>query len=513
MKKITRILSLVVALALVVMSVSVTAVSTAADETTYTLSIENATQGTTYSAYQIFAGTVSDGKLTGITTGVDLTSLSDLITALKSAFTTTNISALSSTSTAAEVAAAINNDIAATADKETLVNVLRSVVDDSAKYTATASADGDVTISSVEGGYYLIVTNTSDSTGVALLVASNTTIDPKTSTTSTVKKDVTGSDYGVEADTSEEVSFTVTVTLPDNLYLYTDGYAIKLVDTLTNLTFDKLTSVTLYASGSTSGTDVKDSFTAENTTAEGAASNEETISGTLAADYCITTYNSGTVVFVYTAKVESDAYTYDGTTNSVILYYGNDPDDTTSLVDDDDADESGEVTVYEYTLVINKTDATTDETLNGAVFALVADGDDVDDDDNYIYATSSDGATTYDSADATSSVSTFYFIGLDTNISYTLIEVETPSGYTAINNQTIAVGEASSDGSIEIKLGDTAATATTTAGVYELTVTNSSSSGLPETGGMGTKIFYTLGGILVVGAGVLLIVKRRMRTA
>ncbi|MCD8157632.1 MAG: LPXTG cell wall anchor domain-containing protein [Clostridiales bacterium] len=28
---------------------------------------------------------------------------------------------------------------------------------------------------------------------------------------------------------------------------------------------------------------------------------------------------------------------------------------------------------------------------------------------------------------------------------------------------------------------------------------------------MGTKIFYTLGGLLAVGAGILLIVKRRMR--
>ena len=33
---------------------------------------------------------------------------------------------------------------------------------------------------------------------------------------------------------------------------------------------------------------------------------------------------------------------------------------------------------------------------------------------------------------------------------------------------------------------------------------------LPEAGGIGTTIFYILGGILVVGAAVLLITKRRM---
>lgn len=34
---------------------------------------------------------------------------------------------------------------------------------------------------------------------------------------------------------------------------------------------------------------------------------------------------------------------------------------------------------------------------------------------------------------------------------------------------------------------------------------------LPHTGGMGTTIFYVVGGLLVVGAGVLLIVKKRMK--
>ena len=36
---------------------------------------------------------------------------------------------------------------------------------------------------------------------------------------------------------------------------------------------------------------------------------------------------------------------------------------------------------------------------------------------------------------------------------------------------------------------------------------------LPGTGGIGTTIFYTVGGVLAVGAAVLLIVRRRMRRA
>ena len=44
-------------------------------------------------------------------------------------------------------------------------------------------------------------------------------------------------------------------------------------------------------------------------------------------------------------------------------------------------------------------------------------------------------------------------------------------------------------------------------------VENKSGSELPETGGMGTTIFYVLGSILVLGAAVLLITKKRMNAA
>lgn len=43
-----------------------------------------------------------------------------------------------------------------------------------------------------------------------------------------------------------------------------------------------------------------------------------------------------------------------------------------------------------------------------------------------------------------------------------------------------------------------------------LQIINKAGSLLPSTGGMGTTIFYVIGGILVIGAGVLLITKRRM---
>ena len=41
-------------------------------------------------------------------------------------------------------------------------------------------------------------------------------------------------------------------------------------------------------------------------------------------------------------------------------------------------------------------------------------------------------------------------------------------------------------------------------------VVNKAGTELPSTGGMGTTIFYVLGAVLVVGAGVLLVTKKRM---
>lgn len=41
-------------------------------------------------------------------------------------------------------------------------------------------------------------------------------------------------------------------------------------------------------------------------------------------------------------------------------------------------------------------------------------------------------------------------------------------------------------------------------------IVNNSGATLPETGGIGTTIFYAAGALLVVGAGVLLVTKKRM---
>jgi len=46
-----------------------------------------------------------------------------------------------------------------------------------------------------------------------------------------------------------------------------------------------------------------------------------------------------------------------------------------------------------------------------------------------------------------------------------------------------------------------------------ITVKNQAGTTLPETGGIGTTLFYVIGALLVVGAGVLLVTKKRMGKA
>ena len=48
---------------------------------------------------------------------------------------------------------------------------------------------------------------------------------------------------------------------------------------------------------------------------------------------------------------------------------------------------------------------------------------------------------------------------------------------------------------------------------YNILVDTSSGATLPETGGMGTTMFYLFGAVLLLGAAVLLVTKRRMNMA
>lgn len=107
------------------------------------------------------------------------------------------------------------------------------------------------------------------------------------------------------------------------------------------------------------------------------------------------------------------------------------------------------------------------------------------------------------------------FTGLNAG-TYTLSETKTPSGYNTMSDITFTIsatqsGSSNVEGSSITWSSDNATIVLDgTNGVFDTTIENLPGTVLPSTGGMGTTLFYVLGSILVLGAGVLLVSKKRM---
>ena len=129
--------------------------------------------------------------------------------------------------------------------------------------------------------------------------------------------------------------------------------------------------------------------------------------------------------------------------------------------------------------------------------------------------------TTYVDADVSIEMTT----GKDGKISfkdlgageYTLTETVTPEGFNTLEPITIVI---SFRGPEVVNTGDEPgfwgmtwngeSVTPNDNGIFAQDVINQSGSLLPSTGGIGTTIFYVVGGILVIGAGILLVAKKRM---
>ena len=131
--------------------------------------------------------------------------------------------------------------------------------------------------------------------------------------------------------------------------------------------------------------------------------------------------------------------------------------------------------------------------------------------DTNTYRVAKDGETGTVTEITTDATGKFTIQGLDAD-TYYLTETVAPAGY----NMLVAPIKIMIDNNGNV----TYATKTTAAGGYGSAVAADASLGikvlnqtgmeLPSTGGMGTTLFYILGSVLVLGAGVLLVVKKRM---
>jgi LPXTG-motif cell wall-anchored protein len=102
---------------------------------------------------------------------------------------------------------------------------------------------------------------------------------------------------------------------------------------------------------------------------------------------------------------------------------------------------------------------------------------------------------------------------------YEIVETEAPYGYNDLTNHiSVKVSftyNSTAGATWSYAFDDSGNTSyssasTPSTGIGEKKIENKKGTTLPSTGGMGTKLFYLLGSILLIGASVLLISKRRM---
>ena len=459
----------------------------------------------TYDVYQIFTGDLHEGVLSNIKWGKNGTSTEG------TAVDQTTLAAL----------AAVNGK----SDTEKLTEIQKYVKLDSEKF-GTVSNGNSLTVPT---GYYLIKDNGPVNDGEAyslyvVQVVGPTTISPKVGTTTSDKKvkdtndsaanSTTNWQDSADYDIGDAVPFKLSATIAQDYANYTHGYKLTFHDKEdTGLTFNA-SSVKVYVDGAeiTSGFTVVTENLGDDCTFEVRFANLKDIASVKA----------GSVISVeYTSTLNNQAVIGSaGNKNTSHVTYTNNPND-------EQAGENGEtpkdvVIVFTYQTIVNKVaknpayDASKDTgktgtdsdgntefiPLKGAGFTL--------------YKKNASGA--YEAVGSElkgEDMTTFTWSGLDDG-DYKLVETTTPSGYNTIPDiefTITATHDVTSDNPTLISLsGGDKFTGVISTGVVSANIENQSGAQLPSTGGIGTTIFYVLGSVLVIGAAVLLVTKKRMST-
>lgn len=446
----------------------------------YDITINNGGSGT-YESYQIFTGDLS----------TDETTLSNIkwgngITAAGKAALQTKYSA----SSAAEIAKKLG-DKAVDADE---------FAKEAGKYLQNAGG-----LTGLAAGYYLVQNKTVGDheayTNYILKVVKNVTVEPKTDTPTVEKKvkdtnDTTGETTwqdSADYDFDDDVPFQLTATLPNNFATY-DEYYLEFADTLSSgLTYNKDAKVFLVNGGDE--TDITSSFTIAEDGSSFKINNLKSISGVTA---------SSKIVVRYTAKLNSSAVIGSaGNPNTVKLIYSNNPNATGTGETPEDT-----VVVFTYKVIVNKVDQNS-EPLSGAGFTLYKKVHDTSKTEGYRWDAVGDEIT---------GGTTFTFSGIDDG-DYKLVETTTPNGYNTIDDIFFTVSAVHDPTANEPKLTDLSGvdstgkitfTSNTSEGSLTAPVPNTKGSILPSTGGMGTRIMYVLGAVLILIAGVLIVTKKRV---
>ena len=104
---------------------------------------------------------------------------------------------------------------------------------------------------------------------------------------------------------------------------------------------------------------------------------------------------------------------------------------------------------------------------------------------------------------------TLNFEGLGAG-TYVIKETVVPDGYTKAQDVTVVITFDNETQTFTATVNNEEAAADATTNLFPVDVINVAGNTLPSTGGIGTTIFYVVGALLVLGAGVVLITRRRM---
>lgn len=207
-----------------------------------------------------------------------------------------------------------------------------------------------------------------------------------------------------------------------------------------------------------------------------------------------------TIIVTYSATLNNKAVigkNENTNTNKTLLSYG-DSQKTTEVTTNT---KTFEMNVFKYTE--NKTDKTKKDGLADAVFTLKKDGETntinfvkekTDETNGDVYRV----AKTGDANITTNKSGKFTIKGLSAG-TYKLEETKQPAGYNKLKNPVTVVID--NDGNVKVD----------DANADPVEVENKTGTVLPSTGGAGTTMIYLIGGALVLGSGVVLATKRRVK--
>lgn len=360
-----------------------------------------------------------------------------------------------------------------------------------------------VTYSGLDLGYYLV--DSSMGTLCALTTTNPTVEINEKNTAPTVEKKVGSSAKNVNSDKNtasigDTVYFQTTITAQQGAQNYV------LHDKMTEgLTFDK-NSVIVSLHNKATNTDKTlgtDTYNVETTNLED-TDPKCTFHINFTQPLCDSLGADDTITVTYSAVLNGKAEigNVDKNTNETWLKYG----DSQSTQHKPTTTKTFEMKVFKF--YKDKNDSNTEKGLAGATFKLTKDSKDAENisfvktsdksaaEDVYRVAKKGDAGTVITITSPDSGKFKIQGLGAGT---YNLTETQQPAGYNKLSGPvTVVIGEKG-----KVTVGGTEVT--------QVDVENKTGTVLPSTGGAGTTMIYLVGAVLVLGSGVVLATKRRVK--